>query len=101
MVFPENIRKHGLRLYIEVDFIIYLLISFIVLIIFNHFHLLKRGKYFKVKKDFDTSTQPVRVGWNFNKILQSLRYNTRNYYFDFTKICVCYRKNYEMRCLRR
>ena len=30
MVFSENIRKHGLRQYIEIDFIIYLLISFIV-----------------------------------------------------------------------
>ena len=47
MVFPENIRKHGLRLYIEVDFIIYLLISFIVLIICQC--LLKREKNFKVK----------------------------------------------------
>ena len=48
MVFPENIRKHGLRLYIEVDFIIYLLISFIVLIFICQC-LLKREKYFKVK----------------------------------------------------
>ena len=101
MVFPENIRKHGLRLYIEVDFIIYLLISFIVLIFICQC-LLKREKYFKVKKDFDTSTQPVRVGWNFNKILQSydiihviIILNLQKFVFVIEK------KNYEMRCLRR
>ena len=38
----------------------------------------------KLNNDFDTSTQPVRVGWNFKKILQSLRYTTLKYYFYFS-----------------
>jgi hypothetical protein len=46
-------------------------------------NLLKREKYFKVKSDFDTSTQPVRVGWNFKIELISYKYNTLKYYFDF------------------
>ena len=100
MVFSENIRKHGLRQYIEVDFIICLNQFYSFSFVFTIFFFSSVGNILKLNNDFDTSTQPVRVGWNFNKILQSLRYTTLKYYFDFWNklVLLCL---FDMRCLRR
>ena len=76
---PKNIRKRGLLRYIVI----------LIIICFKGFRFL-----------MFSSTQPVRVGWNFKIEFISYKYTTLKYYFDFWNKLVFRDRNYcDMRCL--